>query len=105
MSFERKFENEGIGPESLSILRAVATRFWDFGRGVLMVSCVWAPCELLRCVRKDQSQAFNITAMIFAGLGTLYATREYFSYYNNALLMDPRKEEDNNVEDDEDDEK
>jgi len=40
MSFERKFENEGIGPESLSILRAVATRFWDFGRGVLMVSCV-----------------------------------------------------------------
>ena len=73
--------------------------------GVLMISAVWAPGELLHFVRKDHGPAVNITAMIFAGLGTLYAIREYFGYYNNALLMDPRKEEDNNVEDDEDDEK
>jgi len=100
MSSERKFENEDIGPEGLSILRAVATGFWDFGKSLLLVSCVWAPCELLRCVRKDQSTVFNVTAMIFAGIGTLYATREFFGYYNNALLVG--REEEDDGEDDED---
>jgi hypothetical protein len=100
MSSDRKFEIEAIGPEGLSILRAFATGFWDLGKSVLLVSCVWAPCELLRCVRKDQSPVFNVTAMIFAGLGTLYATREFFGYYNNALLVGHEEEDDD--EDDED---
>jgi hypothetical protein len=100
MSSEGNFENEDIGPEGLSILRAVATGFFDFGKSLLLVSCVWAPCELLRCVRKDQSPVFNVTAMIFAGIGTLYATREFFGLYNNALLVGRQEEDDD--EDDED---
>jgi hypothetical protein len=99
MSSERKFENEDIGPEGLSILRAVTTGFWDFGKSLLMVSCVWAPCELLRWVRKDQTPVFNVTAMVFAGIGTLYATRELFGYYNNALLVGREEDDEGDDED------
>jgi len=87
-------EREPIGQEGLAILGAITGGFWNFGQSLLIVSCVWAPCELLRYVRKDQSQGFNITAMVFAGVGTLYATRQLFCYYNNLLLTKRETEED-----------